>query len=348
MDEDGYPHISYYSCYTFYNLQYIYQDASGWHSNQTVDTGSDVGRYNSLAIDGDGYAHISYYDDSNDNLKYAYQDASGWHKQPVDSVGSVGMYTSLTLDGIGYPRISYYDKTNGDLKYTYQDATGWYTQTVDSMSSLGTYNSLALDGGGFAHISYYDATRGDLKYAYQEVSAWHFLTVDDGGIVIDSPGYVGEFTSLALDGGGYPHISYYNWNYSSLKYAYEDASGWHSNQTVDAQGDVGEYNSLALDEDGYPHISYYHATSSDLKYAYQDATGWHNETVDSGGKYHLAGAGWGRLSPYQLLWRRPERMSTRIHPAGISRSWIARGMWAGTLRWRLMRTAMPISATMTI
>jgi len=84
-------------------------------------------------------------------------------------------------------------------------------------------------------------------------------------------------TSLALDEDEYPHISYIDKTNQDLKYAFQDASGWHI-QTVDSEGWVGCDTSLALDEAGYPHISYCgHA----LKYAYQDASGWHIETVDS-------------------------------------------------------------------
>ncbi len=87
---------------------------------------------------------------------------------------------------------------------------------------------------------------------------------------------MGYCTSLALDGLGYPHISYYAYGSENPKYAYRDVSGW-SVETVDSEGHVGQYTSLALDDSGCPHISYYDDTNSDLKYAY-----WCSERAEDG------------------------------------------------------------------
>ena len=97
--------------------------------------------------------------------------------------------------------------------------------------------------------------------------------------VVDSTGIVGGYSSLELDAAGYPHVSYYDSTNDDLKYAYQDAGGWHI-ETVDTQG--GGNTSLRLDNQGYAHILY--TFGAVVKYAYQDASGWHIESVTASGK----------------------------------------------------------------
>jgi len=108
----------------------------------------------------------------------------------------------------------------------------------------------------------------------QSTGEWHIETVD-------SEGDVGYYNSIALDSGGYPHVSYFDYTNKDLKYAYMDASGWHI-ETVDSEGEVGWYTSIALESGGYPHLIYLGGINNNLKYAYMGASGWNIEIVDSG------------------------------------------------------------------
>ena len=127
--------------------------ALAWQ-NETVDsTGTTVGLYTSLALDGDGNPRISYfYHYSGYDLKFALRDSAGWHAEWVDSEGMTGFDSSLALDGTGNPRISYLDGTNHDLKYAWRDGAVWGIETVDSDGKVGASPSLALNGDGDPRI----------------------------------------------------------------------------------------------------------------------------------------------------------------------------------------------------
>ena len=285
LDAGGNPHISYLNA-TGNELLYIHWTGSAWDKH-TVDSRGDVGKYTSLALGVGDNPHISYYDDINRDLKYASWTGSTWVTQTVDSQSSKGQYTSLAVGADGTPHISYYEATYHSLRYAYHSISGWYSETVDGAPSteyVGQYNSLVLDGEGNPHISYYEEHkspqyRSYLRYAYKDATGWHIETAESP----ESSGrYPGLFTSLALDGDNYPHISYFHGSDNELKYAYKDSAGWHV-ETVDSAGVVGKYTSIEVDDSGYAHISYFDDSNDNLKYAYQDASGWHIEIVDSAG-----------------------------------------------------------------
>ncbi|MEX2159015.1 MAG: flexitail domain-containing putative surface protein [Dehalococcoidia bacterium] len=148
-------------------------------------------------------------------------------------------------------------------------AYGAPVNTVDGggADDVGAHTSLALDANDYPVISYYDVTNGDLKIAHCNDA---FCAGGDESVTApDTADNVGMYTSLALDGDGYPVVAYYDQTNAALKVLHcndaDCAGDDESITTPDPGAGEGAYASLALDSSGYPVVSYHDETSRDLK-----------------------------------------------------------------------------------
>ena len=130
-----------------------------------------------------------------------------------DTTGFVGEYTSVALDASGFPVVSYWDNNNANLKVLHCNDVnctggGESIESPDTGGNVGSYTSLALDADGFPVVSYFDSSNNDLKVLHcNDVNC----TGGDESITSpDTGGIVGLYTSLVLDGAGFPVVSYYD------------------------------------------------------------------------------------------------------------------------------------------
>jgi LPXTG-site transpeptidase (sortase) family protein len=246
----------------------------------TVDDGGggDVGEYSALALNSSGNAVIAYFDDTDNQLILAVCNDAACTAPTTTvvatDVGSQGSFTSLQLDSNGFPMISYYEfAPNEDLHFVHCDdafCNSLSNLRIDAANQVGSYTSLVLNSSGNGVISYYESSNGgNLKIAICNdvvCTAPTVNTVD--GSADDS----GLFTSLQLDGSGFPVIAYYNANADSVMLAHcVDAlcAGAANIHTVDNSSHVGfDGISLELDASGFPVLSYYDVTNTRLKLAH--------------------------------------------------------------------------------
>ncbi len=75
-------------------------------------------------------------------------------------------------------------------------------------------------------------------------------------VSLDSAGYVGEYSSLAIDSNDNLHVTYYDGSYHNLEYMTYDGSSWSTPVSLDSTDDVGKDSSLAIDSNDNLHVTY--------------------------------------------------------------------------------------------
>jgi hypothetical protein len=275
------------------NLKYTWWGRGAWNT-ETVDAGGDVGEHVSLALDPRAIPRFAYQDASGLDLKVA----SGPHPLAVtvDSLGNVGMWTSLAMSPAGQPAIAYFDATNRALKYATLANGIWTTQVVDT--DAGRCASLAFDAGGNPRIAYLQApveSQGSDVWPYPSVVKYAAATAGQWTIeTVGTEPVVGDYTSLALDGAGEPHVSFHSYD-SGLWYARKQGATWMLEHVEGYNDQPGYWSSIAVDAMGQPHIGYwydYSITHGNYRYATRTEGGWTVEqlTGETGTFYPFVGS----------------------------------------------------------
>lgn len=193
-------------------------------------------------------------------------------------------------------------------------ASTWYVDDVDTAGNPG-HNGLEMvvDSDGLAHIAYHDYSSppdGKLRYAYQTYDGfagtnWNLETITDAHAS-------GWRVDMALDSSDYPHLVYIydegqgtttgerdGTEIAVLRYAYQDADGWHFTDIRTDDWDstygarlAGSHPAISLDSSDYPHISSarvvtyasgdtYPDFTWSIIHDYQDVSGWHSATLQT-------------------------------------------------------------------
>jgi hypothetical protein len=123
--------------------------------------------------------------------------------------------------------------------------------------------SIAIGPDGSPGISYGDGLYfGNMMFARKTGDSWTSSVVARGSMAD-----AGQFSSLAFDRQGVPHITYSDVAGKSLIYATRSPSGIWSTQTVVQGPDLIRMPFVALSPAGSPGIAYYDLTSYSLKFA---------------------------------------------------------------------------------
>ncbi|MGC2112258.1 MAG: hypothetical protein WA655_22255 [Candidatus Korobacteraceae bacterium] len=233
------------------------------------------GTTSSIVLDGDHNLHLAYLT-RDAKVYYGLRPAGSakWFTLAlVESThANTNVYPKLAVDKHDIPHlcVSY-----GVLEYVTLGSHGWVKQQVDPGSGVISYHcSIAVSADGVPHLGWYhEFLPGGTQYSHfrhadLENGVWIVHSVD-GGIA-------GKWSSMAIDGKGFPHASYSQFAHGGdLNYGEWDGNNWILT-AVDSSQNASTYrgfdNSLVLWPDGSAHISYFDART--LKYARQEKGKW--------------------------------------------------------------------------
>lgn len=209
-----------------------------------------------IAADADGNLHVVWSDVN--GLWYATNAGGGFVVEQVTRGGSVSG-PSVIVDDSGNPWVAYY--TSGLEGSTVRAATVesglWTTITLPGVASAEACatcrTAIGVGSGGSPMVAYTDGGR---SVSVAEPETGTVQTVSDGG----------QGLSMAVDGEGNPHLSYYS--SGSVVVARSAGGVWQTTGVADVGKETGSSEgaatSLDVDEDGVVYVAWRDAGSDSV------------------------------------------------------------------------------------
>ncbi len=185
-------------------------------------------------------------------------------------------FASMAFDTNSVPHVAYRLNFTRSIRHAWLSGGIWTTEKIGP--SAGTFStSTAFSPDGNPAASYGDGLFfGNLMFAMKTGDSWTNTVVARGSMADG-----GQFSSLAFDRQGAPHITYNDGQVlASLYYASLNLSSgeWEFSLIDDDTpytGDAGYSPSLKIDAADHPHVAYISDDPWGLRYATsQDGTNW--------------------------------------------------------------------------
>jgi hypothetical protein len=266
IDSGNNVHVSYRDSA---NVYYANNLSGNWLSS-VIGTPEDHGHHYgpALTVDAADVVHIAYRNNSG-KLIYTNSDAVAWSSEIVDD-GYRNAHPSIGTDKNNYIHLAYMQERV--VTYTTNKTGEWIATPLMDIGAYGSFSpELVVDNLGFVHISFIDYNNNDLVYATNRLGKWVIE-------IIDSDGYVGEYSDIAVDASQKAHITYYDTTNRGLKYATSATGSWAAH-IIDVLWDSGFESSIAVDESSHLHIA--HFQDNYMVYSNNISGDWLKYSIDN-------------------------------------------------------------------
>ncbi len=175
----------------------------------------------------------------------------------IDTVGAAGR-PSVAYRASGSLAVFYHRVKSGknEIVYAYETPNSWVQEVVAVVGSLGGRTSMVMGWGDQPLVSFFDSNASSLRFATRAAS---------GTWSIETAGYGGYSTAIAMDKNGEPAIAYTTLSPLTLNYG----------------------AALAFDTAGNAHTAIHNGTTNRVRYGMRDAaapaSNWTLQTVEAAG-----------------------------------------------------------------